>query len=139
LRPDISKRLIAETVKFHGHLGPFLILGLKAGLLANRVLGKDPIRTRAIVETDPKPPRSCVIDGIQVATGCTMGKRNIELKRSNRVSITFTRGERSLRLCLRREVLEGVATISSVEEAERMALALASKPVQELFETEKGP
>jgi len=131
--------LIAETVKFHGHLGPFLILGLKAGLLANRVLGKDPIRTRAIVETDPKPPRSCVIDGIQVATGCTMGKRNIELKRSNRVSITFTRGERSLRLCLRREALEGVATISSVEEAERMALALASKPVQELFETEKGP
>jgi len=68
-----------------------------------------------------------------------MGKRNIELKRSNRVSITFTRGERSLRLCLRREALEGVATISSVEEAERMALALASKPVQELFETEKGP
>ena len=37
-----------------------------------------------------RPPDSCVIDGIQSSTGCTMGKRNIEVVEGDGVSATFT-------------------------------------------------
>ncbi len=56
LKNNIPKELIESAVKFHGHLGPFLILGLKAGLYANEVLGRDPFGMKVIVETEPKPP-----------------------------------------------------------------------------------
>ena len=28
--------------KFHGHLGPYVVLGYRIGLIANEKLGKDP-------------------------------------------------------------------------------------------------
>lgn len=75
------------AVKFHGHLGPFLVLGIRAGLLANSFLGKDCFKMKAIVTTDPHPPNSCFVDGIQFATGCTMGKRNIVLRKGKETSV----------------------------------------------------
>jgi formylmethanofuran dehydrogenase subunit E len=49
---SISDDLVRHVVEFHGHLGPFLVLGLKAGLLANSMLGKDCFKTTAVVMTD---------------------------------------------------------------------------------------
>ncbi|MGC8863743.1 MAG: formylmethanofuran dehydrogenase subunit E family protein [Armatimonadota bacterium] len=63
---------------YHGHLGPYLIIGIKMG---NRALAElEPescFRLTADVHCPESPPPSCVIDGIQLSTGCTMGKRNI--------------------------------------------------------------
>jgi len=139
LNGNIMKGLIEEGVKFHGHLGPFLILGLKAGLLANNTLGKDCFKTYVTVETEPFPPFSCVVDGIQVATGCTMGKRNIELKRGKRLSVTFTRGEKRLEICLKEEVLKDLMDLESKEESERKAMSLIDQPIHELFEVKQQP
>jgi len=123
-----------EAVRFHGHLGPFLVLGLKAGLFANEVLGRDPFKTRAVVETDLVPPCSCFVDGVQVATGCTMGKGNIKLKKGDSLSVTFMRGGEKLKLCLKEAVLESLRKISSMEEAKQTALALVDKPLREIFD-----
>jgi len=134
---SIMKRLVEEGIRFHGHLGPFLILGLKAGLYANNILGKDCFKTYVTVETEPSPPFSCIIDGIQIATGCTMGKRNIELKRGKQLKVTFTKGEKRLEMHLKREVLRNIENLKSKEESERKAMSLINQPVWELFDVKE--
>jgi len=67
-----------DAVKFHGHACPGLAMGVRAGQIALKRLGV----TRdcdeeliAISETD-----ACSVDGIQVTTGCTLGKGNLFVK-----------------------------------------------------------
>lgn len=63
---------------YHGHLGPFLVIGIKMGNRAIRELQpEDCFQLHADVYCPESPPPSCIIDGIQLSTGCTMGKRNI--------------------------------------------------------------
>jgi len=137
LNSPLTKRLLEEGVKFHGHLGPFLILGLKAGLFANNTLGKDCFKTYVTVETDPFPPFSCVADGIQVATGCTMGKRNIELKEGEGLSVTFTKEKERLEMHLKEEVLKDLMNLNTKEESEQKAISLINRSIHELFEVKK--
>jgi len=137
LQRSIPKRLLDDAVRLHGHLGAFLVLGLKAGLFANEVLGKDYFGTKALVETELIPPFSCFVDGVQVATGCTMGKGNIELKKGDSISVTFTKDCQRLKLSLKSDVLETLRGISSKAESEKMALTLVNRPVQDLFNIEK--
>lgn len=134
---SVPDKLIEGAVEFHGHLGPFLILGLKAGLLANSLLGKDYFKTTAVVTAESSPPSSCFVDGVQFATGCTMGKGNIKLRKGKNVSALFTKEGRKLRLTLKNNVLESVKSVSSEEESRRMSLDLMRKSISELFETEK--
>ena len=136
---NIMEKLVDEGVKFHGHLGPFLVLGLKAGLFANDILGKDCFEMHVTVETETSPPFSCVVDGIQITTGCTMGKRNIMLKKGNGLSVTFTRGEKRLRIRLKDEVLEDLRNLKSREKSERKALSLINQSIHELFDLEGQP
>ena len=88
----VTEEIVDGAVRFHGHLGPFPILGLKAGLFANEVLGKDYLQTTVIVETESTPPCLCFLDGIQFVTGTTMGKGNIELRRGNALRAIFFQG-----------------------------------------------
>ncbi len=133
----IPDELVKHIVEFHGHLGPFLVLGMKAGLLANSLLGKDCFKTTAIVSTDPYPPNSCFVDGVQFVTGCTMGKRNIKLRKNKNTSVLFLKEGKKLRLKLKDNVLESIKKISSEEESRRESLRLSDRPVSELFEIEK--
>jgi len=41
------------------------------------------------VECAPGPPQSCIIDGLQVSTGCTMGKGNIRMIPASALAVTF--------------------------------------------------
>jgi formylmethanofuran dehydrogenase subunit E len=134
---SVSNELIKGVVEFHGHLGPFLILGLKAGLLANSLLVKDYFKTTAIVMTEPSPPSSCFVDGVQFVTGCTMGKGNIKLRKGKDVSVLFTKEGRKLRLTLKNDVVESIKSISSEEESRRVSLDLTKRSVWDLFEIEK--
>jgi len=120
-------------VRFHGHLGPYLILGLKAGLFVNETFGKDCFKTRAIIETIGETPYLCFVDGIQISTGCTMGKGNIELIEGDGISAEFQRDKKNLKIILRKEVFERLLNIQKGEE-EKIAQGLSKKPIQELFE-----
>ncbi|MEM2341783.1 MAG: formylmethanofuran dehydrogenase subunit E family protein [Candidatus Bathyarchaeia archaeon] len=131
---EVTGVLLNEAIKFHGHLGPFLILGLKAGLFANKVLGKDYFRTRAVVETKLKPPYSCFIDGVQVATGCTMGKGNIEIRDGNPIYVRFVKNDRVLEMRLKKEVLESLEDMRTEEDSRRKALEIVCRSTNELFD-----
>lgn len=101
------EELVERGTELHGHLGPFLVCGLRMGLLALRELGSTGhFDLQATVETGTTPPVSCLIDGIQVATGCTLGKGNIAVVNQGQARATFTRDEHKLSVELRPEVVE---------------------------------
>ena len=129
----LSNDLLEGAVKFHGHFGPFLILGLRAGLLGVDYLGKDYFEMRAKVETVLHPPRSCFIDGIQFASGCTTGKDNLETHVSNDVSVEFVRGERKISLVVRNDILKTLDLITSDQQAETIGKEILQKTDEELF------
>jgi len=60
----VSKELLDEAVRFHGHLGPFLVLGLRMSLRAEKFLGEKPEKCE--VETINAKPFLCAVDGIMV-------------------------------------------------------------------------
>ncbi len=80
---------MAPAARFHGHLGPWLVLGLRAGGRCRRLLGTDPFRLRATVHAPRRTPYTCLIDGIQFSSGCTLGKGNIRCLPSSRVWVEF--------------------------------------------------
>ncbi len=70
---------IEEAVRFHGHLGPYLVLGILAGELAiKRLRHKKYFGLKVKVYGATQKPKSCLIDGLQLSTGATYGKGNIE-------------------------------------------------------------
>lgn len=83
-----------ETLKtierFHGHLGPYAVLGYKMGKIACEQLGSDPFEKTVTVSTGTTPPISCIIDGIQLGSGCTLGKGNITVKNEKIAKAEFS-------------------------------------------------
>ena len=75
---EIDARELLRT--FHGHLGPYVVLGYRMGREALRTLGSGGhFGLSAQVHSPLQPPRSCLIDGVQLGSGCTLGKGNIEV------------------------------------------------------------
>lgn len=69
---------LMELRRFHGHLGPYVVLGLRVGQYAlERAHGHSHFGVETEVRCAEQPPESCLLDGIQFSTGCTMGKRNL--------------------------------------------------------------
>ncbi len=122
---DDKDDLLKEAIYFHGHLGPYLVLGLIAGKYANEVLGREPMKTHAIIESHTCPPQSCFADGIQLVTGCTLGKNNICIVEAEGLKVTFERDDKRLTLKLREEIINEINSLPDEEEAwESYALSL---------------
>ena len=85
-----DKVTLKEAVRFHGHLGPYLVLGLKAGELAFKKL-----RCKKYFDLEVKvwgamqKPKSCLIDGLQLSSGATYGKGNINKFNGSKMKIEF--------------------------------------------------
>lgn len=120
---------------FHGHLGPYVVIGYKMGLIANKHLGNDSFSKKAIVWTDKKPPLSCIIDGIQISSGCTLGKGNIEIKNDNNTKAEFTHrnGERII-IRLKPEIRNEIDIGISEENLINLSMNIYNKKDTELFE-----
>jgi formylmethanofuran dehydrogenase subunit E len=135
-RRVLDEELERRAVEFHGHGGPFMTVGLRMGLYALGHLdcrGWFDVSCRVALRW--RPPDSCVIDGIQSSTGCTMGKRNIEVVDGDGVSATFTSKGGSVTLTLRKGVLDKIKDSFGAEEAAReMMRWLGGAAALELFE-----
>lgn len=76
--------------KFHGHLGPWLILGLLAGELALKKLKAEKYFGLSVkVWGAARKPKSCLIDGLQLSSGATYGKGNIQKISGKKVRLLF--------------------------------------------------
>ncbi len=100
------RETLTKAAKFHGHLGPFLVVGVRMGQLALERLNLEPIRDQhgplsVVVETGTKPPISCTVDGIQWSTGCTLGKGKIKVEDLGRPVARFNSGRHELRIQLK--------------------------------------
>ncbi len=75
------EELLRRIADFHGHLGPYVLLGFRAGQLALRTLGaKGYFDLEADVFCGNHPPLSCFADGVQLGSGCTAGKGNLRFE-----------------------------------------------------------
>jgi hypothetical protein len=94
---NITKDYTAEDLAaFHGHLGPFIVLGYRMGRYARDHFCSDPFSMKAAVFCSGTTPESCVADGVQIGSGCTLGKRNIEVVVSPEVMCIFENDGRKL-------------------------------------------
>jgi formylmethanofuran dehydrogenase subunit E len=80
-RPEKSDpSWLKDAAQFHGHLGPMMVFGARTGMAALRAVGAKGYFDVEIKCEGPmaKPPVSCFLDGLQISTGATLGKRNLE-------------------------------------------------------------
>lgn len=133
-----ESELLELSIAFHGHLGPYLVLGLKAGKLANKIMVKDPFNMRAEVFCPPKPPHSCIVDGIQFSTGCTMGKGNITMHSSEVVKVIFTKKDRSLEISPKRVMVEQISSLKE-DAIEDMSRKIYGDLDEEIFDYDLKP
>ena len=114
-----SQDLLDRAVEFHGHGGPFMVVGLRMGLTALKLFkAKGWFDMTCCLDLPFNPPYSCVIDGVQVATGCTMGKRNIEVRDREGISGEFTTDKGRIRLSLKSKLLGRIKEILALSDEE---------------------
>lgn len=87
---------VADLAAFHGHLGPYIVLGYRIGKYVREHFCNDPFRMNAEVFCSGEPPQSCLADGVQLGSGCTLGKRNIEIVPSGEIRCIFKADGREL-------------------------------------------
>ena len=144
LKQDLDKDM-EKAVDFHGHLGPFLVVGVRMGIIGLKQLEarQGDTALRATVSLKRSVPFSCVIDGIQVTTKCTIGNAKLKIRNSpkeisttleilggKRVTVTVN----PARLAeLRRSLPKTVAS----DQLEEIARVIASMPEEDLFIIQK--
>lgn len=121
--------------KFHGHLGPYAVLGYRMGLTARRQF---PERIYARVHSGTKRPLSCLADGVQMSSCCTLGKNNIAMLEHSEARVEFSDGKEHLELTARPEVVDDINTRCDHHNEEEMAMRLYSMRDDELWTVRAG-
>lgn len=107
-------------------MGPYLVLGLKAGELALKKLGcKKYFGLEAKVLGADKKPKSCLIDGLQLSSGATYGKGNIDKLNGPLIKIEFCNSLNQKKLILR--IKDGVIKRLEETKTHRDSELLAKK------------
>lgn len=75
---------LRTAVQFHGHLGPAIVVGVRIG-----AAGLDAVQAQGYFDIEvtaqgpfAAPPKSCLLDGLQLSTGASLGKRNLHVVES---------------------------------------------------------
>lgn len=99
-----NRETLLKAFDFHGHQCWASTAGVRAGLAALRALGVgrtgNSSELHCLVEIGDNHGAQCFADGIQYATGCTLGKFNIEKCGWGKLAITLIdkKKERSVRV-----------------------------------------
>ena len=144
-REDLRDTLV-RAAQFHGHLGPFLVVGVRMGRFALEGLKVESSHGDAeslavIAETGTKPPVSCIIDGIQWSTGCTVGNGKIAVEDLGKPSARFSSGGCELRIALRDQVLRRIQSSLELHPSDFQDLneEITALPESELFQVNQEP
>lgn len=102
-------KILDDIKKFHGHIGPYVIIGYKIGIIANKLLDSDPFSKKVKIWTKKFPPMSCVIDGIQLSSGCTFGKGSIVVKNGEFLKTEFSNNEgKKIQISLKMQIKDDI-------------------------------
>lgn len=120
LRPDVQSlapsiidrygleewNAVLLTNEFHRHLGIYSILGAKMGIRAREILGAGLDDLQVISCAGANPPLSCMSDGLQIATGASLGRGTItvDLNAPSAPAAIFIKGSRRLNMRLKSEL-----------------------------------
>lgn len=135
-RVRVTRYLTMEdAAAFHGHMGPFLVIGYRAGRYAVKVLRpRDEFDLSTTVYIPLKTPFSCILDGIQCATKCTLGKWNIKWVESNEFKIEFLRKSTGKKLVLKvkPEIIEEALNCLDIREMVRKLTMIEIEDIAEV-------
>ena len=129
--------VLALIRNFHGHLGPFVVLGYRMGRLALDETGSSGhFGISAEVHSALEPPRSCLIDGVQLGSGCTLGKRNISVESFDGppFAVFRTAGGATVTIRLLPDILAMVKESVDSEGVEQAGMKFWEMDERELFE-----
>ena len=144
MKENIDKRhysIFKKAEDFHGHLGPFLAIGVKMGLTGLNQLEIIKNKSLTIAASLPlRVPFSCIIDGLQITTSCTIGNRKLTLKDSEKIQAKFTRKDngRKIVVALNQSTFEKLKSqllqeTLPDEQIRRLAWKVGTVPETELF------
>lgn len=108
---NTADKLYQAGLLLHGHKCPAMPMGLRAGQAALEALGVERStdgQLTALVEIDRDHCATCYADGIQMATGCTFGKGNIQKLGYGKFAVTLIDNKtgRSIRVVTRNETIQ---------------------------------
>jgi len=144
-RNDYLNAALQTAIDFHGHFGPFLTLGVRMGLLGLEKLGVKPgdSRLHATVMLKYAAPISCILDGIQTTTKCTVGNTRLAWKESSQISVIFQLDGSKRRIRIRvdpaivQELLGRLSEQPTDKATREIGEEIASRPDSELFLSEE--
>ena len=97
------------TNEFHRHLGIYSIVGAKMGIRAREILEAPFDELKVISITGKSPPLSCMNDGLQAATGASLGRGAIEVLEQNPQAVAiFIYKDKKLTLEIKKDVLSRI-------------------------------
>lgn len=143
---DDKEALILEIKKaenLHGHLGPFLVIGVKMAKHAKKILNMEKaeqLDLQVMAKLPLTTPFSCILDGIQSTTQCTVGNRKLKVKNFKEgVTAVFRLKNQNkiIKVQVKRQVLETLKQqLSNGASVEELAWKIAETPESQLFEIE---
>jgi formylmethanofuran dehydrogenase subunit E len=128
---------LQKAKDFHSHLGPYLVVGLKMGRAIVGRLGRKSFSVGITVYTGPKPPLSCVIDGLQLSTPCTVGNGGINIREGGQVRALARLGQRRLEVSLKPSIRKEIAAAEGGERLEEIAIRLWDLPESQLLDLQE--
>jgi len=136
--------MIRDAVMLHGHLGPFLIIGGRSGISANRILNPTHNGSNALQATVRLPlrtPYSCILDGIQSTTKCTIGNqrlKTIDSPEEMTAKFKMQGSDKSLIITASAKIIGEIENeFSRGATNEELAAKIASAPEDQLFELKR--
>jgi len=135
---------IQRAVEFHGHLGPFLVIGIRMGNLAKKTLNLNTENMHKLRVTVGLPlftPYSCTLDGIQITTGCTIGNQKLRIKASKGIMAHFEipNLKKLLQISVNPTVMKELAEkMAKGTASDKLAREIAPVPENELFVLENN-
>lgn len=116
--------------RFHGHLGPYVVLGFMMGQMARAAYPKKIFST---VFSGTQRPRSCLADGVQYSSCCTVGKNNIAIVESNEARAMFTDGVDAMEISVKPRILSRIDKEMCHENEEALSYELYQTSNDTLF------
>jgi formylmethanofuran dehydrogenase subunit E len=131
------KEIIQKAADFHGHLGPFLVIGVRMGQLAKTNSNTEDKVLEAVARVPLFTPFSCVLDGIQFTTKCTAGNRKLKTENSQKeiaASFKLENSQNPLEVSVNQKTVEElIKKIAQGVSNEELAWKIAAIPENELF------